>query len=502
MDLLPEELPFEPQLFTADAARDASLVRRLRVLLHTFPLFQMRAADARRDEELRHYDTLALALKVLDVIAERMGMEDEADREIIDFALRPLLEAMDKAARTFPDRRRHEAITDRVLGALRNDQEGRRPFKIPYTELQPNGRVAVRKLEFRLVQDAFSLMGGTVLRLTNEAVNLFFNALELDIEDAQAATEAIVHSQLARGRFDEALRSAHYALRQSRLYRDRLSRLLRDTQRDIGRVDWREEAPRLIDDAMKHLEARLDTERGILESTHERLDHLPAGTSEAEAVARISDVMQQCIDTHTTLQRELMSARTTFLDSQARQSFLPAVVQARPELLHEVLTPLLAQGTKQVMDILERTVPLLLAPKPQAMPSLLFLFDGLLRPRRQPRTEWIHIEPIDPERSLRDVARYGDSERAAAELILRALAPRTALSDLLLDLRHANTAPSVIEVVVLLALQHFDIEGLEHPIVKAEIRARHGLQDADFFGDDLWLSPLPPTTTDEASAAP
>lgn len=53
----------------------ADLTRRLRVLLHTLPLAGMRRGDSMRDEELRHYDGLALALRVLDAVIDRLGLE-------------------------------------------------------------------------------------------------------------------------------------------------------------------------------------------------------------------------------------------------------------------------------------------------------------------------------------------------------------------------------------------------------------------------------------------
>ena len=61
-----------------------------------------------------------------------------------------------------------------------------------------------RFVEFRLIEDRHHAIEGTVLRLSNEAINLFLGAFELDIEDAQAAAEAVVRSQLERGKFHEA----------------------------------------------------------------------------------------------------------------------------------------------------------------------------------------------------------------------------------------------------------------------------------------------------------
>ncbi|MFA5625144.1 MAG: hypothetical protein WC966_08845 [Bradymonadales bacterium] len=489
MDLFSEKRrATEEEPLTSEVLRNASLVRRLRVLLHAYPLFALSSADSRRDEALRHYDTLSISLKILDIIAERMGMEVEADRELIDFSLQPLLEAMDLRAGLMPDKERHEAITDRVLAALRNDANARRPFKLPYIDIEEGGKVVKRQLEFRLVQDAFSLTGETVMRLTNEAVNLYFNALELDIEDSQAATEAIVHSQLARGKFDEALRSAHYALRQSRMYRDRLARLLRDTQRDIARVDWVIEAPKLIDEAMTHLEERLDVERSIIITTQDRLDQLSPGSSEAAAVARIAEVMQFCIATHTILQRELMSSRTTFLDSQARQAFVPIAYQSRPDLVNEVLTPLLEMNIRTAREALDATVALLVAPLPPALPSLLFLHEGLLRPRTVARKDWFTVEPIQADHFAKDLLKHSPEDREIVENLLKSLQEESLLSELLAYARKQRYTQAQCEIIVLLVLQHFDEESTETPLIHVR-HSQKALADPDYYGDDLYISP-------------
>lgn len=487
MDLfskLPDDAPV-----TSDEIRNSALVRRLRVLLHASPLYQLGQSDTRRDEAFRHYDTLVIALKILDVIAERMGMEIEADREYIDFSLAPLLDAMDRRAGLLPDVERHVQITDKVFAALRNDGDARRPFKIPYSDLDENGELVERQLEFRLIQDAFGLNGDLVMRLTNEAVNLNFNALELDLEDSQAATEAIVHSQMCRGKFDEARRNAHYAVRQSRLYCDRLRKMLRDTQRDISRVDWAEKAPNLIAEAMGHLEDRLDVEHNIILTATDRLDTLTPGTPESLAVARIVAAIQYCVETHTVLQRELMTARTTFLDSQAQQAFVAENISKMPDLMREVVEPMMAMSVTDVTAIAEKTIPHLMAPKVPEQVSLCFLFDGLLRPKRALRRDWIDIEPFEPDHLAGDIALYSENDRKIAEHLLQSVVHKTSLTDLLAYARTQKFTHAQCAVIVLLVMQHFDIESTEKPIVRVE-KSGQLLVDTEFYGDDVWLEPM------------
>ncbi|HSF23250.1 MAG TPA: hypothetical protein VLE20_03410, partial [Blastocatellia bacterium] len=228
----------------------ADLTRRLRVLLHTLPLDGMRRSDAIRDFEFRHYDSLALALRVLDVVIDRLGLEAEADREVVIRVLRPVLTAMDAAAGVDPSPERHERILDKLLGGLRNDGDARRPFREEYTSIDGEGKAQRHALEFRLLFDAFHPSGSTVLRPSAEACNLYLRLLNLDVEDAQAAAEAVVESQLARGRFDEAVHSARQARIQSVRFRDKVLQILRDTRRDVDRVDWKVEVPRILNESL------------------------------------------------------------------------------------------------------------------------------------------------------------------------------------------------------------------------------------------------------------
>lgn len=147
----------------------SDLTRRLRVLLHTLPLDGMRRSDANRDVEFRHYDSLTLALRVLDVVIDRLGLEAEADREVMTRILRPVLSAMDAAAGVDPSPERHDRMLDKLLGGLRNDNDARRPFRGEYTALGGEGEARRHALEFRLLFDAFHPSGRTVLRPSTEA---------------------------------------------------------------------------------------------------------------------------------------------------------------------------------------------------------------------------------------------------------------------------------------------------------------------------------------------
>lgn len=221
------------------------LTDRLRVLLHTKPLLDMKRNDSLRAPELRHYDTLAVALKVWDLIIENVGLDNEVDRTRVHHSISPLLAAMDRSAGISPDACRHQVVIDAVLSALSNDADARRPFQVQYQDIDKE-RAVERTLQFRLLWDYLHPAGGTVLRLSNEAINLYLRAWDLDIEDAQAAAEAVVFSQLQRGKFNEAVQSARNARLQSLRYWEKVMRIIRETRRDIQRVDWANEVPCMV----------------------------------------------------------------------------------------------------------------------------------------------------------------------------------------------------------------------------------------------------------------
>lgn len=479
----------------AEPAWDATLTRRLRALLHAMPLLQLRLGDARRDEELRHYDSLTLATRALDVIADQMGLESEASRETLVRALTPLLEAMDTRAGVLPDGARHRRMVDRVLAGLRNDDDAQRPWVYPYTELDEDGQAVVREVRFRLVQDAFGASGGTVLRLSHEAVNLLFHALEFDLEDAQTATEAIVQSQLHRGLFQQAARSATNALRQSRMYREKLLRVLRETRRDVDRVDWHKDVPLLLDDALLHIDHRLDTERAILATATSRLDHLEPGTEAAAMVARVAELVTSCMRVHMELQRDLMNARSTFLDAQARQSFVPTPRSPRPALARDVLDPVLELRARDAIPVTDRAIETMSSARPRDVFSLAHLVEGLLRPPR-------HLAPVvhdpadaTPVAGPLDLSRYDQSMRDAAKALLRTATAPTPLSSLLRGERD-----EIDDLVVLYALQQLDPEGAGARWL--EVRALTGtpLRHPRFVGDELEIRAPGDAGTEEGRA--
>jgi hypothetical protein len=478
------------------------LTRRLRVLLHTLPLDALRRSDSMRDPQTRHYDSLSLALRALDTVIDRMGFEDAATSETVSRQLAQVMTAMDEAEGIGPERRLHDAMTDKLLAGLRNEADGLRPFREEYTAVDGEGKANRHYVEFRLLEDSHHPDGRVVLRASNEAANLYLRLLDLDIEDAQAATEAVVESQLQRGRFDEAVVSARQARIQSVRFREKIRTILRDTRRDVDRVDWREEVPRLLGAAIDHIGRRTAVEAAILHEAEAKLATLDEmDTASGRALAQVAELTQDCYRRHTELHGELIGARSVFLDAQAAQSFAPQPSRPWPELLDEVLAPLMGLPRRAAARVVEAGVAGLVGPRPPAVLDLDDLCHWLLAPRRPNVAREIPVEPVDAADIEAELRRYAPAVRAAAEALLAQLAGLgggARLSEVLAAAHAVRLPREVGEVVALLALQGFEPEDSAAAGVSAELLPDQAQLSSDgpLYGDDLLLMLAQPRAAD------
>jgi len=252
---------------------DPLLTHQLRVLLHTDRLLSLQHRDQHRPDELKQYDSLSLALKVFDLIISHTGLGQDIDHNQAINELLPLLEAMDRAAGIGPERERQLQMAERVLHTLYNQDDGRQPFKLAYTTFE-QGTAVKRVLSVRLLEERYNVDGDPVLRLSNESANLLLNALTVDLEDAQAAAEAIIQSQLARGRIQEARASAQWAFQQSVRLREHIERRVLDTRRDFQSVNWQEEMRPLLEESLIHIKGRVTVEASIIATAREQREQL------------------------------------------------------------------------------------------------------------------------------------------------------------------------------------------------------------------------------------
>lgn len=468
-----------PSPSMSNGAWDVNLTQRLRVLLHSIPLSNLRKSEVMVDEEFRHYDFMALALKIFDLIIDRMGLEREVTSQDVGEALRPLLVASDMAQGIEPKEDRHAKAVAYVLGGLRNDRQGRRPFSENYTDFSKDPAVR-RTLEFRQVTEQHAANDRIVLRLSNEIANLYLSALNLDIEDAQAATEAVVKCQLARGKFGEAVESAKAARAQSVRYFEKIMRVLAETKRDLSGVDWRVDVPKMLDDALHHIQERQDTERNILSNARDRQESLSEGES-ALQIAEIIDLMKDCQERHAELHGKIMSARNVFLTEQQRQAFAARAVRFYPDFLKDILQPILSLDQRTAEKVVSQEFHGFWGGYPSPVFSLAKLVTWQLQPKREYVIGEAPLSELELEDRPADLKRWNDEDRERALEIIESISGPMRLSELMESLCERE---EVLEILTLLALERFASEGM----TRISVSPDGDLDALGFHGDDLLLT--------------
>lgn len=465
---------------------DRHLTHQMRVLLYTEPLLRVLRRDEYRSEEREHYDSLALALKLLDHIVTHTGFEHEADSDTATHDLLPLMEAMDQAANIRPDVEQQMQMAKIVLGDLRNDKESQRPFKRAYTDFA-SGHAVQRELAVRLIEEHHTARGDIVLHLSNEATNLLLNALAYDIEDAQAAAEAIVQSQLARGHLQDAINSAQVARWQSNILRGKIEQLLSSTRRDLSRVDWKQEVPRILKESLIHLEGRCDVEHDIIKSAREKQDALVPESEEAYHLTRLISIISDCRQCHMELQQQLMEAPQVFLDEQERQVFALRRRLDLPDIRADVLSPLL--GMQRV--VAEQAVPTIFTNSLGVRaPNAFSLSQHLLRllhPRREPRPETVPLVVRELIVTGNNQLRYSRDVYERAEKYLATLQLPVKLSYLLQQAADAGEPESTLEVILFSVLRHFDPYDVDAPAFQVGKTNDEQFLVGHFSGDNVLL---------------
>ncbi len=173
-----------------------------------------------------------------------------------------LLQKMDVAAGIPIDRERHERMVDRLLGHLRNDDEGRKQFSIDYLAADTDGTSKRYQLTFRLLSDRFHPSGGA--RSCGSQIRRSICISTRWTSMSKTLKQRPRRSQLERGKFHEAANAARGAMMNTIRYEQKIGQVLRETRRDVSHVDWREAIPNLLAEAMHHIQRRLETEQGII----------------------------------------------------------------------------------------------------------------------------------------------------------------------------------------------------------------------------------------------
>ena len=427
-------------------------------------------------------------MKLFDVVIDHSGFGDEVVRDTVQDHLAALLESIDAAAEIAPEPERHRRVVDRLIGDLLNDSQRGESFSIEYSDFDRDGVASRRTLSFKLLKEVHGYSGEIALQLSSEAINLFLNALDLDIESEQIANEAVVQFQLERGHFDKARAGAEAARGRSLQYEQKIQRVIEQTKRDIRQVDWRHEVHQTLIEANEHVELRLQHEEGILRSARDKLTSLADDDENRPSLSAVVRLIDDCRSRHLRLNKRLMSARGEFLEQQTRQCFIDQLHVEVINLRDEVLAPLLSAAGSQVSKLTNGVAHALIGPVTPGMLSLRDLVIWQLQPKRVQTPGEAPLEEVEAVETNVEAQRFDDEVWGGCEKVIADLVGMTKLSAVLDHLELEGCPAAVQDAVTLRLLEHFDPEeDLDAAGLRIEVAEVDGLKAARCAGDDLLI---------------
>lgn len=473
---------------------DEAMARRLRALACTAPLHQLDARKTRLDwVDGTEYQMAEIALQAIDQVTIAMDFDRGAGQEQVVRRLVGFIAAQCPGR----DEGEYARVGNWVLESLLNVGSLDRGFRARYGTVGPGGRYERRHFDFKLLVELADPHGGVYLRATDEAINVLVGALDTDVESAQVAAEVKLENLIRRGRLGDARLAAEQARYRTVQYAEMLRRQLDATRRDVRSVDWLRTVPRLVEEALTHIETRYRAENAIVNNIATARDEATDADHRRRA-AELVEIVADCIRRHTQLQARLQEAGATFRAEQDRQQFAGPPQRAAIDLFGQLMTPCLG------LDIATATGPtstFFTAGAGLRVPSAMSL-GGLVETLLLPPGDRDPLgEPVpEPELAdLPDSGRFTDEQWAAADALLELGEVPRRLSGLLAQARAADPGlPELVALRVLHAAGSQVATAHRQGAVLVALAVDDGtvLDDPEFGGQDLLV------TTARMDAAP
>lgn len=364
-----ESLPASPVLLEVrDVVLDPIFARRRDALLRTVPVHDLVERAERADSGMTGFDTRALVLAAFDAVIARQGFPERTAPDQVITLLSGIAAVQDRAAAP-------EACTaaaEHVLDGLTNRRERERLFtlsSIVYGE-GSHGEVVATPVPrpFWLLREAEDPHTGDIyLEASADAVNALVGGLDIPIEDQQTALETVLERQLARGELDAAHVTVIQARRLTAGYLIQIEQLLAETERYLPGTDWDVTAPKLINDALDHINECLTREGRLLEHVAGGIaDSVNGDTAEkrTKISAALTKLLGESRHLHTMLMVRLIGARGRYLDAQDSQMFRPVLTAVEFDLRADLLEPTLALRVDDAETVADAYLHGLLGPVP------------------------------------------------------------------------------------------------------------------------------------------
>jgi hypothetical protein len=310
-------------------------------LLYAGRIADIEAARQRsQDPALGPYRMDSLSLHAIDAVAVRMDLESGATwEEAVD-------EIVAQARRQHPSGKdaQHRRAAEWLLRQLTADEDRE------WLDVSPDGEHVLRTHHLYLLYET-EQAGLHHLRARDQAINVLVDALDVDIDSAQAAAEARLQHLILRERHDEAYLAARESHRQSLRFMEQVRDDLREAERDLDTAHWESTIGPRLSQALDHIVKRLEVEQKLKELVESAADR--ADEQDFRWIPATIDLLDDCLARHQLLQREVRRAGGVFLIEQQRQHLQPRIRRAYPHPVNEVLAGTLARWCDAADDVLQ-----------------------------------------------------------------------------------------------------------------------------------------------------
>lgn len=399
---------------------DASITRRRRALAPIQVLTDIERNKSQLDGGFWHkYDLFNVALAVIDQVALAMGISTGRTwEETIEYAI-------GQAARQVPeaDPGEWQAVAERVVVSLvTTDVE-----TVRYLAHTSDGARWLAQ-RFRLLYvHSSGEDGAEYLRASEQAINIFVEALDLDIEAAQIANEAQLSALIARGAIESAVQIARHARYRSIQFQERVRRIVADTMIDPDAHDWVADVPALLDSALAHVRERLEAEAVLLDAVAERRFEID-DMARLAAANQLVEILRECRHRHDELHGHLIGARSRLREALDDRFSRAPRAPHRVSLASDLLGPYMARPVIDSVVAAERLLAAVGGLGMRWWPSLAALTAELCAPARKPD---LGEEFVSPEFDERDDEQWWEPYEATVESMLEAIEEPIRLSQLL-----------------------------------------------------------------------
>jgi len=335
-----------------------TLTQKLISLLKIKPLLDIKDLIIHNEslkEQYKHYDPLAIALKILNVIVDNMGAFSGITKDELVEQILPLLRRMDKARNIELSEDEHIDFIEIILEKLLY-QTKREGIRIRYTDYSSNPPIE-REHSFRLI-GLRNYEGEKIVIVAETAtINLFLQMLEIDLEDQQQALLHVLSRQIRRGDLDNALGTAQNNLLLTKQYMLKVEQIIHSTRRNLSTADWDKTYPEELKRATDHIKECIATQTQQINMVREQIDIISwEKQDEIYPLIQLKETLSQSLDLLLPLQKRVSEARETFLNEQWVQELFKRRSKNRVQLESMLLERVLTMPYKTFKQFIEKTM--------------------------------------------------------------------------------------------------------------------------------------------------